>query len=243
MTDVIGAVLAGGLGTRLRSVVADRPKVLATVSGRPFLTYLLDQLARVGVHETVLLVGYGAEQVRSTIGTVHGGMKITYSQEPEPLGTGGALRYAQQRLQRENILLLNGDSCCDVNLSELLQVHRSQNAAATLTLTEVENCDRYGCVALNEADQIARFEEKQANPGAGWINAGVYVLSRKLVDEIPEHQFKSLERDLLPIWVTNQRLFGFRCRGRFLDIGVPESYGLAEQFMSRLFGSQSTRAN
>src|SRR5207249_4136291 len=110
MNGITAAILAGGLGTRLRSVVADRPKVLATVAGRPFLSHLLEQLEASGIRETILLVGFGAGQVRSAFGTRFGDMALSYSVEPEPLGTGGALRNALGHFACDDVLLLNGDS-------------------------------------------------------------------------------------------------------------------------------------
>src|SRR5437879_601155 len=111
--DVTAAILAGGLGTRLRSVIADRPKVLAPVGGRPYLTYLLDQLAKAAVREVVLLTGYGAEQVRDALGATYAGMRLVHAAEPAPLGTAGALRHALPHLRSPAVLLMNGDSYCD----------------------------------------------------------------------------------------------------------------------------------
>src|SRR6478672_2624452 len=124
LTGVTAAVLAGGLGTRLRSVVADRPKVLAPVAGQPFLVHLLDRLSKVGVGETVLLVGHRAEQVEAGLGFSHRGMRLTYSREPEPLGTGGAIRHALAQLVSETTLLLNGDSYCDLDYAAFGQFHQ-----------------------------------------------------------------------------------------------------------------------
>ena len=135
--NVSAAILAGGLGTRLRAVVADRPKVLAPVAGKPYLAHLLAQLNRAGIRETTLLVGYAANQVREAFGLEFDGMKLNYSVEPEPLGTGGAFRFALQFLREETVLLLNGDSYCDVDLPALATVHRTHSGFATLTLAEV----------------------------------------------------------------------------------------------------------
>lgn len=228
MNNVVAAVLAGGLGTRLRSVIADRPKVLAPVGGRPFLTHLLDQLARAGVARTVLLTGYGSQHVRAAIDESHAGMAIDYSQEPEPLGTGGALRFALPCLDCETVLLLNGDSYCDASLEDLLKWHSRRGAAATLTLTHVENASRFGRVDLGESQRIERFAEKQPTPSPGWINAGVYAFHRRLIESIPQGCAVSLERDVLPNWVVRGEVFGVQCCGEFIDIGVPESYALAD---------------
>src|SRR5262245_6608804 len=140
--DWTAAILAGGLGTRLRSVVADRPKVLAPVAGRPFLAYLLDQLEAAGIQETVLLVGFGADQVRSAFGNKYGEMKLVYSVEPEPLGTAGAVRRALPLLAGETIILLNGDSYCGVDLGAFRSFHEAHGHAASLCLARVDNASR-----------------------------------------------------------------------------------------------------
>ncbi len=231
--DITAAILAGGLGTRLRSVVADRPKVLAPVGGRPYVTYLLDQLAGAALREVVLLTGHGAAQVRAALGDCHAGVSLLYSVEPAPLGTGGALRHALPFLRSRTILLLNGDSYCDVDLGALQQLHHSEAADVSMVLARVCDARRFGGVCLAENGRVVRFAEKAARWG-GWINAGVYLLDRSVIEPIPPGGQVSLERDLLPWWVRSRRVYGLRCRGRFLDIGTPESYAEAERFFRAL---------
>lgn len=228
--EVTAAVLAGGLGTRLRPAVADRPKVLAPVGGRPYLTYLLDQLAGAGVGEVVLLTGYGAEQVRDALGEAYAGMRLVYSAEPTPLGTAGALRWALPRLSAPTVLLLNGDSYCDVDLAAFWRFHQAQGADASLVLARVADASRFGQVRVSPKGVVSSFREKEGEQKAGRVNAGVYLLSRSLLAGIPLLQPASLERDLLPGWVTDRHVCGFRCGGRFLDIGTPQSYAEAETF-------------
>ena len=229
---VTAAVLAGGLGTRLRSVVADRPKVLATVAGRPFLAYLLDRLEHAGVRETVLLVGFQADQVQAAFGETYGRMKLEYSHEPEPLGTAGAVRYAMPLFANQTVLLLNGDSYCDLDLNAYLQFHRGHGAAASIALTHVENASRFGRVHLGTDNRVVRFDEKDPVPAPGLINAGIYLFERELIESITAGQPASLERDVLPKWVEKRGVHGFRGGGRFIDIGVPESYVAAEAFFA-----------
>ena len=227
--DVTAAILAGGLGTRLRSVVTDRPKVLAPVCGRPYLTYLLDQLAAASVREVVLLTGHRAEQVRDALGDIHAGLRLIYSAEPAPLGTGGALRHALPHLSAPTIVLLNGDSYCDVDLEAFARFHRAASAGVSLVLVRVPDATRFGLVRVGRSGRVLRFDEKGTSQGPGWVSAGVYLIDRVLVAEVPPRPL-SLERDLLPQWVAERRVRGFRCDGRFLDIGTPQSYALAEQF-------------
>jgi NDP-sugar pyrophosphorylase family protein len=228
--DFTAAILAGGLGTRLRPVVADRPKVLAPVGGRPYLTYLLDQLAGAPVREVVLLTGHGADQVRRALGESYAGLRLVYSAEPAPLGTGGALRHALPHLSAPAVLLLNGDSYCDVDLEAFARFHRTGPGGASLVLVRVPDASRFGQVRLGHTGRVLRFEEKGATRGPGWVSAGVYLLDRALVAESPPGRPISLERDLLPQWVARRLVRGFRCGGRFLDIGTPQSYAEAEPF-------------
>ena len=229
LNDVSAAILAGGLGTRLRSVVADRPKVLAPVLGKPFLGFLLQQLARAGIREAVLLVGYGAEQIREELGDRHFGVDIDYSVEKQQLGTGGAVQEALPFLRRQTLLLMNGDSYCDVDIGAMVNRHVTLRRKASVALTRVENSSRFGSVILDDKDRIVRLDEKAANSGPCWINAGVYLFDRDLVERIALKPPISLERDLFPDWISRHSVFGFR-GGRFIDIGVPESYRLADTF-------------
>ncbi|HEY7427408.1 MAG TPA: nucleotidyltransferase family protein, partial [Gemmataceae bacterium] len=224
LEDVTAAVLAGGLGTRLRSRIADRPKVLAPVHGRPYLAYLLEQLAEAGVRHAVLLTGYRANQVRSTFGATYAGLSLTYSCEPSPLGTAGALRRALPYLPSPTILLLNGDSYCAASLLDFREFHRRRSAALSLVLTPVDDCSRFGRVRVGTDGRILRFEEKSQQGSTGWVNAGIYFINRSLIEDIPTNKPASLERDMFPMWTFARRCFGFPCQGRFLDIGTPESY-------------------
>ncbi|MBI4551835.1 MAG: nucleotidyltransferase family protein [Candidatus Latescibacteria bacterium] len=227
---VTAAILAGGLGTRLRTVVADRPKVLAEVHGRPFVTYLLDQLIVAGVRDVVMCTGYRGEQVRARLGDAYGALRLAYSQESFPLGTAGALRLALPLVKSETVLVMNGDSWCDVNLRDAWAEHRARGASASLVVTEVEDTGRYGRVCLDAHGLVIRFEEKGA--GTGWINAGLYFLSRRLLGTIPAGRPVSLEREMFPRWI-GQGVSGVRVNRRFLDIGTPESYSMAERFFAQ----------
>lgn len=232
LDNVTAAILAGGLGTRLRSRVADRPKVLAPVHGRPYLAYLLDQLAEAGIRRVVLLTGYRAEQIRSAFGASHAGMNLSYSTEPSPLGTAGALRWALPELRSSTVLLLNGDSYCEASLPDFWEFHCRQEADFSMILTRVEDCSRYGRVRLAADGRVRGFEEKSSAGGAGWINAGIYLLRRSLIETLPPGVPQSMERDLFPAWAGDKRCFGFTCTASFLDIGTPESYARAEEFFA-----------
>lgn len=229
---VTAIILAGGMGQRLRAVVSDRPKVLAQVGGRPFLSYLLEHFADAGVHRAVICTGYLAEQVAEEFGDRYKGMSLGYSQEDEPLGTGGALRLALEALPSDLVLVANGDSFCSSPLGDFLAFHQQHGAAGSILLTQVEDQSRYGSVALDEDDAIIRFLEKGGPPGPGWINAGVYLLSRELLKTLPPQGAVSLERQVFPNWIGHG-LYGYRGQGRFIDIGTPQSYAAAQEFFAR----------
>jgi len=227
---VIAAILAGGLGTRLRPVVDDRPKALATVGGRPFLGYLLDQIADAEVRSVVICSGYRGEAIPEVFGSQFRGIKLYYSREIEPLGTAGALRQAVPFFDSELVLVLNGDSYCDVDLKQFERWHRVQRAAASIVLAEVEDISRFGSVSLAGDGQILGFAEK-GGQGKGWINAGIYLLPVEWIKSLPEGLPISLEYDCFPQW-TGRNLLGFAQGKLFLDIGTPESYRNADQFFS-----------
>jgi NDP-sugar pyrophosphorylase family protein len=225
------AILVGGLGTRLRPVVSDRPKVLAPVAGRPWLAHLLDRLLASGAEEALLLAGYRAEQIQQTVGTSYRGMRLVYCVERSPLGTAGAVRQALGLIRTPTVLLLNGDSWCDVDLARFQHFHEQSLASPSLVLCRVEDTSRFGRVEVDEDGTIERFEEKGASPGPGWINAGVYLLPRESLASLPPARPLSLEREVLPGWVARRWLRGYRCPGRFLDMGTPDCYATAETFL------------
>ncbi len=219
------AVLAGGLGSRLCSVVADRQKVVAPIGGRPFLYRILDQLADAGLRRVVLCAGYKAEEVAATIGANYRGMSIRYSTEPRPLGTAGALGHALPLLESDPVLALNGDSYCEVDLAAFHEAHDRHNA--TLVVTEVGDTSRFGRVVFDERGAITGFAEKGGATGRGWINAGVYLLGRAVLESIPTGRVVSIERETFPAWV-GRGLYAFCARGKFVDIGTPDSYASAQ---------------
>lgn len=231
MDAVTAVILAGGLGSRLRAVVADRPKVLAEVRGRPFLGHLLDQLAAAGFREVVLCTGYLGDQVRALFGDAYRGIRVVYSQEPMAMGTAGALRMALPLLNSDPVLVMNGDSFYDMDLRAFLTWHCSREADATLALVRVNDSGRFGQVRIDADGAIVAFEEKSGDSHAGWINAGVYLLARPLIKSIPENRAVSLEKEMFPTWI-GRGFYGYSSQGRFLDIGTPEAYLTAAQFFA-----------
>jgi NDP-sugar pyrophosphorylase family protein len=229
--ELTAAVLAGGLGSRLSAVVTDRPKALAAIGGRPFLTYLFDQLIAAGVRDIVLCTGYLGDQIRMLSGESYGPLRLTYSRELIPLGTAGALRLALPLFRSDSVLVMNGDSYCEANLRELYRWHSRRPANATLLLTRVSDTQRFGRVQVASDGTVNDFAEKGSGNGPGWINAGVYLLKRHLLTEIPANRAISLERELFPAWI-GRGLYGFQSKARFVDIGTPEAYASAQSFFS-----------
>ncbi len=223
-------ILAGGLGTRLRTVLPDRPKVLAPVAGRHFLSYLLDQLADAGFRDVVLCTGYMGEQVRRVFGSRFRHLELRYSQETQPRGTAGALLDALSLLRGDSVLVLNGDSYCQTDIAAFLQWHRSKGSQASLVLTHLPDISRFGSVEFDGEHRILRFGEK-SNSGSGWINAGVYAISKHLIAGIPGSAPVSLERECFPAWIE-KGMFGYPTDRQFLDIGTPDTLRAAQQFFA-----------
>jgi NDP-sugar pyrophosphorylase family protein len=232
LSSVTAAILAGGLGTRLRSVVADRPKVLAEVNGRPFLAYLLEQVAAAGVKKVILCTGYLGEQIEAAFGPNYAGLQLSYSPETTPLGTGGALRLALPLITSDSVLVLNGDSYCQVDLPAFYAWYQQQAVRAALVLTHLADTSRSGWVQL-ENGRVIEFVEKKGGGSPGWVNAGIYLVSRSMLKTIPPEQMVSIERDIFPAWLQ-VGLGGFQSKGLFIDIGIPESYTLAAKVLAKL---------
>ena len=231
LSEITCVILAGGRGTRLNPVVSDRPKVLAQIHGRPFLTYLLDQLISAGSKQVVLCTGYMAEEIRRQIGDTYKFLQIIHSTEDRPLGTAGAIRNALQHVHSDVLFLMNGDSFVGVDLKDYLRWYFEKDREAALLLTHVKDARRYGRVKVVEDDTVISFEEKGENASEGLVNAGIYLLKKTLLALIPPHTFYSLEQDVLPKLIGSG-MYGYRCNGRFIDIGTPESYRLAEDFFA-----------
>jgi mannose-1-phosphate guanylyltransferase len=214
-------VLVGGEGTRLRPLTETVPKAVMPLAGRPFLSYMIDWLGRHGVDEIVLACGYRADVVREVLGD-HGSSSLRYVEEPEPRGTGGAIRFAAAELD-ERFLALNGDVLTDLDLSSLISTHEQRGARASLGLYPVDDAAGYGLVKHDGAGAVTEFLEKPEAPGPGEINAGTYVLERSVLDLIPEGEMVSIERDVFPRLV-GEGLYALPLPGYWMDIGTPDRY-------------------
>jgi D-glycero-alpha-D-manno-heptose 1-phosphate guanylyltransferase len=247
LQDLDAVILVGGQGTRLRTVVADRPKPLAEVAGRPFLSYVLDFLAAHGVWRVTLCTGHRAEMVPEALGDRQGVIRLAYSRETQPLGTAGAVLAALRTLESSTILVGNGDSLCQADLRAFLEFHRRQGCGASILLTHVHDCSRFGQVICDEHQRIVSFSEKHAGAGPGWINAGLYLIERRVLAAFSASPL-SFERDVFPALIRDaatcrdvgpiadpsyvqREICGWPGGGAFLDIGTPESLAQAESFL------------
>jgi D-glycero-alpha-D-manno-heptose 1-phosphate guanylyltransferase len=219
-------ILAGGFGTRLRSVLADVPKPMAPINGKPFLAYLLDYLIAQGVTDVVLSVHYLREQIEDYFGNVYAGVSVKYAVEQQPLGTGGAIIKSLELVDpTQPVFVLNGDTFLKMDYQAMLVMHRQQAGLISMALRSLEDCSRYG-VVLTENNVVTAFKE-QGGSYPGLINAGVYLLTAKVFSggQFPE-QF-SFERDFLFPQVAAIKPRAFVVDDYFIDIGVPEDYARA----------------
>lgn len=223
-------LLCGGLGTRLRSVVSDRPKPMAEIAGKPFLHYLVKMLSESGVKRLIFALGYMGEQIEAYFQSGKDyGLSIFYSYEDSPLGTGGAIRNALSHVSGENVLVLNADTFFHTDYESLLREQLKNKAAMTIASRKIEDISRYGAILKDENGRILRWNEKMSSDQAealrpGEINGGIYVMQKSLIEKIPEGK-QSLENDCIPAWLEDGLyLQAIPSDGYFMDIGIPEDY-------------------
>jgi len=220
-------ILAGGFGKRLQSVVRDVPKPMADIDGRPFLSYIIEYLSEHGIKKVFLSVGYMHEKIIRYFGNNYSNLDIEYVIEHKPLGTGGAITEALRHTKEENILVLNGDTFFKIDPLEMLKFHKSKKAHMTIALKPMPDASRYGTVEA-ENQRVVGFKEKSLARG-GYINAGIYILDRKLLEILKSYgEVFSFEIDFLPKNIINLRVFAFIRDSYFIDIGVPEDYEKAK---------------
>lgn len=223
-------ILLGGQGTRLRALYPDQPKALVPVAGKPFIEWQIDWLRRGGITAIHLAAGHQADQIEGWASTRPG---ITVSCEPEPLGTGGALKFVESHIQSDPFLVVNGDTLLPSLPFQALKTHHqtASHVWMTLVVTRIEEAGRFGTVEFDEDGRVTAFKEK-AQHDAGWINGGVYLVNKALFDCIPAHQTFSLERELFPAWIREGRVQSITCPPPLLDMGTPEGLEEMAQFLS-----------
>lgn len=224
-------ILAGGLGTRLRSVVSELPKCMASVAGKPFLHYGIAHLQKEGIQQFIFSVGYKSESIISFVKENLPGNNFQFSIEEEPLGTGGAIQLAIGKSAEKNMIVCNGDTLFNVHVNELNNFHEQHNSDCTLCLKPMNNFDRYGVVQLDNNNLIISFKEKQFYK-KDLINGGVYALNTEsfLNKNLPE-KF-SFEKDYLEKFAGENKMYGLIQDEYFIDIGIPEDYERAQKELS-----------
>lgn len=220
-------ILAGGLGTRLRPAVSDRPKVLAEIGGRPFMDVLIENLLRAGMQRIILSVGYLKDHIKD----YYAEQGILFAEEESPLGTGGGVKNAERFVQSDQCFVMNGDSWITggIDFKTFHDFHRSKNALATLMLTRPRKEKDYGAVFLEEDGKISGFNEKAKENKTHFMNAGVYLIEKKAFRLMPCGAF-SLEIDFFPRLVGGA-FYGFPVDGDLIDIGTPERYRAANDIL------------
>jgi D-glycero-alpha-D-manno-heptose 1-phosphate guanylyltransferase len=221
-------VLCGGKGARLQSALPDRPKALAPVGERALLDILVEDLVVQGVRRIILCVGYLKEQI---IAHFSGRTEASFlfSEETAPLGTGGAVRNAARLIESDPLLIMNGDSLCRFDLQALLAFHQVNSAALTIVVAQDRERHDVGTIRLAQDRRIRVFSEKgNADGGPGYINAGIYLMRRGLIESWRRGDPLSLEYDVLPRLVASERCFGFVVSSQVIDIGTPERYQRAQ---------------
>ena len=233
-------LLAGGKGTRLRPLTIHTPKPIVPIFGRPFLIYQVELLRQVPeVDEVILSLNYQPRRIEEMFADGKGlGVKLSYVVEPVPLGTAGAVKYANKSLD-ESVIVFNGDILTEIDLAAVLRLHRERKARATIVLTPVENPSAYGLVETDDEGNVRRFLEKPKPEEitCDTINAGIYVLEPETFDRIPKDTACSIERSFFPSLVERHEIFvAYICRGYWIDIGTPDKYMQAHRdIMDRRF--------
>lgn len=223
-------ILAGGLGTRLKSVVADKPKVLSPVANHPFLYYVIEYLQKQGIQQFIFSLGYLSEQVIDFLQSNYAHLSYTYTIESSPLGTGGGIKKAIELASDNDVLIVNADTFFDVDISSMMLQHQTTKANCTIALKEMTNFDRYGTVELDGLNNIISFQEKKFT-AAGLINGGYLILDKSYFLAATKYlpEVFGYERDFLEPNLQKMVIKGFASNGYFIDIGIPEDYQKAEQ--------------
>jgi NDP-sugar pyrophosphorylase family protein len=225
-------ILCGGLGSRLKSVVADRPKPMALIDDRPFLDILIDQFRRSGFRRFVLCTGHMSEAIESHYTRSTGDIEVVISQELQPLGTAGAVKLAQSHIQSDPFLVTNGDSFCQVDLAAFVQFHRARDAVLSMVVAPSHDPKDYGTVIVDADRRIVGFKEKADTQTSGHVNAGLYLFSRQVLSMIPAGVKASLEYDIFPNLV-DQPCYAFMGSSPVLDIGTPQRLAEARQLLEK----------
>ena len=236
-------ILAGGQGTRLRPLTLTVPKPVLPLAGRPHLAYVIEWLGRHGVDDVIVSCGFLAEGMREALAELEPDVEIRYAEEPDPRGTAGAIRFAEEMLG-DRFLVLNGDILCDLDLSALIAQHEQTGARATIALYPADDPTGYGLIHRHDDGEITEFLEKPEPDeiDTDEINAGAYLLERSVLEEIPPDREVSIEREVFPRLI-GKGLYGIRLDGYWIDIGTPArfleaNWDILERRVDTIIGEQ-----
>ena len=216
-------ILAGGFGSRLKTLFPNIPKPLVPVQGKPFIFYILEQLNNFCIKNVTISTGYLASRIQETVGNNYKNLKVFYSHEKTPMGTGGAVKLVKFREPKDFCLVLNGDSFVNFNLNKLFSEHKNRNSNITIILNKVKMRSRFGSVSLDSNKKIISFSEKEQSKKEGYVNAGVYLFNSSVIESMESGKYFSLEIDFFPKQI-GLGLNGFKCIEKFIDIGTPLSF-------------------
>ena len=227
-------ILAGGLGTRLRSVVSDVPKPMAPVNDKPFLHYIVKNLKLQGVEKIILSVGYMSDSITSYFGDSYIGLEIEYAIEKELLGTGGGILNASALINADKFLVLNGDTYFNINIVDMYHCHDKMKADITIAVANASESRRYGTIQIDEKNKIVSFQEKSNIAGTNVVSGGVYIFNKSITEEMQKEVSYpiSIETDIFQNYVSKTNMYAFESSREFLDIGKPEDYMRASKFLT-----------
>jgi len=226
--DTTVVLLVGGIGARLQSVLPSTPKPLAPVGDMPFLQLLVLQLRSQGMRRIVMCTGHLADQIEEEFGDGHKwDVVIDYSKESRPLGTAGAVKFAERYLALDSdFLVMNGDSFLELDFRQFIHFHREHGGLITMAVRRVPDAARYGTVQLDALNRVVGFSEKTGVQLPGIVNGGVYMFNRAMLEHIPDGP-ASLEKDVFPRFLE-EGVYALEQHGMFIDIGTPEDYARAQ---------------
>lgn len=220
-------ILAGGMGTRLKSIISDVPKPMAPIGDNPFLWYVLEYLYKQNINKVILSVGYKHEYIKGYFGGKFHDMKILYSIENKPLGTGGAIKRAFEKVESKEVFILNGDTLFNVALNRLSIQHHKHLSDLTIALKPMQEFERYGAVVTSN-EKITKFEEKGYKK-SGLISGGIYLSNANLFDNVQLPLKFSFEKNFIEKYIHQLNINAFISDTYFIDIGIPDDYERAQK--------------
>lgn len=231
LNEIDVLILCGGIGQRLAKLVKDRPKPMVEINGKPFLDYLLEYLKENSFKRIIMGTGYMSEKIKEYYSYKEPGVEVVFSGESKPLGTAGAVRNAQWAINSNPFLVMNGDSFCRVNFADFLDFHLKKKSVASIVLCKKKPAGDFGSVKMNKTDRIDNYKEKMSSVKEGFVNAGVYLFDKKIMNRIPENKKFSLEYQVFP---KLKKLYGYIIKDDFIDIGNPERLKMANNILPRM---------